>query len=750
MKLFKKNSDADVLMEGLYYGNESDANNENRIFTLLAKGFICYLIVAGSIGCAVTATSSAINHVVFNLTVLLLCMLVSLIYYNKLTENLGDILYLILVAFCGIYFRSYINSGFYTWMNDLLGAAGSYFDLNDIGGYATENSNSYFSLTFASCFLGAVFVLIIYMSIVKKMHYADIIFFDIVVLALPAYMELEPNFFYVALMLLGVLLCFIWAQSGVYSKTNNNLKFKRDKNKISYVFDIRAILLVFGQIIALIIVLLSLLYVIFPKDYYSLIRKRSEFKNSADSFVQSFVTSGIGAFFNRYESVGGMSSGRLGGVNSISLDYETDISVTFCPYNYNPVYLRTFVGGEYVPYYDYWTVATTAQSSRDEYDYLSKLYDEGNEYSGRGVMLIENVAGEHGEYMPYYSAKYSSISVGSSAERVYYTRLDDSLVNPDFEPLSEEEYEYYTKIPQENLASVEAFVKRAGLSEDMDETQVANAIREYFVLNVPYTLRPGATPRRKDFINYFLDNNRKGYCVHFASAAVMALRYMGIPARYVEGYCIDSQAMENAVLTEDDVTDYYEGYSQLDESAVICVDVSDASAHAWVEAYIDGYGWTVCEFTPPSSDSDNSQESLLSRLLSIFGTDSSIDDDGDNDSQIRLNTSRIRKILTILLGSILLAFIIKAMVTLTALQLKYKKADLNDRLIICYHYYRKRKARRNAALKDSLTYGEDVKILFEALPPTEREMISEILNKAGFSNKEISRKEFDYVRNKLH
>ncbi len=37
---------------------------------------------------------------------------------------------------------------------------------------------------------------------------------------------------------------------------------------------------------------------------------------------------------------------------------------------------------------------------------------------------------------------------------------------------------------------------------------------------------------------YFLLENQRGYCMHFATAATLLLRTMGVPARYVEGYIL--------------------------------------------------------------------------------------------------------------------------------------------------------------------------------------------------------------------
>jgi transglutaminase-like putative cysteine protease len=93
----------------------------------------------------------------------------------------------------------------------------------------------------------------------------------------------------------------------------------------------------------------------------------------------------------------------------------------------------------------------------------------------------------------------------------------------------------------------------------------------------------------------FLFGDRTGYCVHFAHAAVLLWRALGIPARVGTGY-----------RTEED---------DRHGSSTILVRASDA--HAWPELYLEGLGWVVLDVAakkniddpPPPVDSD------LQRLL---------------------------------------------------------------------------------------------------------------------------------------
>ena len=66
--------------------------------------------------------------------------------------------------------------------------------------------------------------------------------------------------------------------------------------------------------------------------------------------------------------------------------------------------------------------------------------------------------------------------------------------------------------------------------------------------------------------------------MHYASAAVMILREMGVPARYASGYVVPRNSFE------EDGTSY-------------AAEVLDNQAHAWAEVYLDSIGWVPVEVT---------------------------------------------------------------------------------------------------------------------------------------------------------
>ncbi|MDA1062142.1 MAG: transglutaminase-like domain-containing protein [Chloroflexi bacterium] len=100
-------------------------------------------------------------------------------------------------------------------------------------------------------------------------------------------------------------------------------------------------------------------------------------------------------------------------------------------------------------------------------------------------------------------------------------------------------------------------------------------IERYLRTNYAFTLRVEDPPPRRDAVDFFLFDSRRGYFDHHASAMAVLLRSLGIPARVAVGFSIDSGAFDEEsqtyLLTEED-------------------------SWAWPEVYFPGLGWV--EFNP--------------------------------------------------------------------------------------------------------------------------------------------------------
>jgi len=104
-------------------------------------------------------------------------------------------------------------------------------------------------------------------------------------------------------------------------------------------------------------------------------------------------------------------------------------------------------------------------------------------------------------------------------------------------------------------------------------TLLAQLIVEYLAQTTRYDQTAAPPLEGEDYVAWFLNEQKTGYCMHYATAATMLLRMAGIPARYVSGYVVNVPAS---------------GYA----------DVTDRAAHAWVEVWFDGLGWFPLEATP--------------------------------------------------------------------------------------------------------------------------------------------------------
>ncbi len=111
-----------------------------------------------------------------------------------------------------------------------------------------------------------------------------------------------------------------------------------------------------------------------------------------------------------------------------------------------------------------------------------------------------------------------------------------------------------------------------GMTNNYDK---AVAVRDYLLKNYPYDYYPPPQQPNTDAVDQFLFVDKRGVCEHFASAMVVMLRTLGIPARFAVGY---------GSGTLNPITGFYEVHAN--------------DAHAWVEAYFPGSGWVPFDPTP--------------------------------------------------------------------------------------------------------------------------------------------------------
>jgi protein-glutamine gamma-glutamyltransferase len=158
----------------------------------------------------------------------------------------------------------------------------------------------------------------------------------------------------------------------------------------------------------------------------------------------------------------------------------------------------------------------------------------------------------------------------------------------------------YTILPEGLINIKRDFAPSRVMTRTGSVTEKIAYVKSYLEENTQYSLTPGKLPEGEDFVEYFIYQNKVGYCAHYASAATLMLRTLGIPARYVEGYAIGAESIYRNTGTQE--TTRYTNVEAKSNTVTQCeVNVMDYHAHAWVEVYFDNCGWIPVEFTPGSA-----------------------------------------------------------------------------------------------------------------------------------------------------
>ena len=134
-------------------------------------------------------------------------------------------------------------------------------------------------------------------------------------------------------------------------------------------------------------------------------------------------------------------------------------------------------------------------------------------------------------------------------------------------------YQNYLSVPNTTSAYLKRIIKDQGF--DKNDPQVIYKVAKYIQGAAEYNLdfNKEMETLEDDVVIAFLEKYKEGVCRHYAAAATLLLRELGIPARYTVGVLL---VVENAGEWQD---------------------VYSKSSHAWTEVYIDGVGWLALEVT---------------------------------------------------------------------------------------------------------------------------------------------------------
>ena len=115
------------------------------------------------------------------------------------------------------------------------------------------------------------------------------------------------------------------------------------------------------------------------------------------------------------------------------------------------------------------------------------------------------------------------------------------------------------------------------------QLEVVRNVEDYLTSG-RYRYTTDVEPPGEDPLLQFLFTTHAGYCQHFAGAAALLLRLVGVPTRVVSGFATGKRTGENTYA------------------------VRDEDAHAWIEVYFPGFGWVPFNPTPAAAEAEVARE----------------------------------------------------------------------------------------------------------------------------------------------
>lgn len=558
-------------------------------------------------------------------TMAILVILSAIMEFKR--QNIMLLILAALVLTGTVFLRNYLKVGILSLANTVLRQYQQYYD--NVHAYTfhidTEGlrwSGMYWYNTIVICTIIIEYAYILMTATWNKIYAAVHYMFVMVLVAIPMAFGLFPPAYVVILLMIYCILC---------------LAFRHD----------RQISVKRGAFIAGLTVLSAgiMFACVNPKTYV----EKSRFKKLKDIIntvinefdIDTIFTNGIfGSRSSESIATGGLGRGQLGKADRISYQGETMLNVTL-PLPERDIYLKGYAANYYCG--DHWSNSYYS----DEYSrFLNLYYEYQTDSMGRA---FENIKGAAADIMsqPYHiiqtfcDKKYMISIKNLSGDNNYYVPYNALLTNRnilqdlmvvgynlsynvdvllyDFYDFTIQDYKdlFFGRYQMfENDSMEQKFMEYKEYAEDTCLTvpdylvqlfsellpdaphydgksvesllECVDYAKAYLHENTKYTLSPGRS-EEDDFVTDFLLNKKKGYCTSYATTTVLMLRYMGVPARYAEGYRIGYNEIAAGTYNKD--TNEYS------------VNVKDSAAHAWTEVFVYGIGFMTVD-TTPASDSD--------------------------------------------------------------------------------------------------------------------------------------------------
>lgn len=781
----EKTENARSAQTGIVVKDLQIIDSNKKIYFFITNGLLNFFILAGSIFSFLEGFGIESYKEIVIITLFLISMYSSFLYYNNWVKIIGYLLGISGFLFGIVNLGYVINGGFGTIVNRLMEVLENELDLPIERRYEIFGQNEKMAVSIAIVFIGFVIALLFNMIISENKGFALIFLGTFPIVQLPMYFEISINIKYFTLYMVGIICLFVF-RSGKHFRIENKKRHgysrTRLKNK-KIIFDYnihgKTSLFTVITILAAISVCMLIFNMVFDEKKFNMDQEYKELRYSTNDFAKQFALVGLSGMLNGDgKSAGGVGRNRLGQINKITFDYNTDLIVYTKQVEYEKaIYLKGFYG----TYYNngLWNTIseeTGNKNAMDKYDLnksivyklnyklqsdifsngITKIIEVRNVMANPSFYYIVNNSKKYGDkyissainddensaglkYGWMFKNQYLSYPMDKTVAQIKAivkkhrasTENSSDNIEEDKRLLYEQEdkyYEYvkdnYLFVPKKNVKAIEEFSKNYGLN--LGDEDIVEKVIKIFVKDYEYTLMPGKTPKTEDFINYFLLEQKKGFCSYYASAATLIFRYFGIPARYTGGYKISGDTILDGEKAD--------GFEDIKEDNIYKYTVNDTCAHAWVEIYIEDLGWIPIEVTPSSDfvfpEEEEEQASNLGKFLTntLFSQKSI--------TIVKNTTSYIFKFIIICIIIIVVGYIAAGIFI-------RRKRHMENQLLKKYQYFNKCLNFFGISKSINCSYKEYGQLLIDSglVNIEEYEVIFSVIEKEKFSSYSITLEE---------
>lgn len=349
-------------------------------------------------------------------------------------------------------------------------------------------------------------------------------------------------------------------------------------------------------------VLITVLAVINPVADYERPKWQDNILNTVQTLTGMKTYNGSGKISSALAEVGNNVSSEVDFSNAGALTQTGKKVMTVTSSTDGRIYLKSMAYANYEN--NKWSVLTDEQADNYPQDYQSFIMTIMTQYFEEAeTVTIDTVNKENVIYTPYYLnyinnnfSPVCDVFIANTDKATNYTMFvipySEENIN-DFSRIEisgtskyDDFAQCYLSLPNDTKQAMLEIAERNNIKDlsKSDISQTVAAVKDFVSHSASYSLNTQKVPDGRDVAEWFLNDAETGYCMHFANATAVMLRALGVPARYVTGYCTNV----------------------VDGKATVTSD----NAHAWVEYFDERIGWIPLDATSSDFEVPQATESV--------------------------------------------------------------------------------------------------------------------------------------------